>query len=153
MNISKKHKNKLLNLVRYQGILSVEQKNFLCNKGEANFDIIENMFQVGTLTKPKEIWGALRLLTILRYFNRTEEFLNIVYKFINDEEISIRSYCCTILLTICTVNLEGLSKEFEKSFIIEKIFPILQQAKEKGINSDINELVEKLFLLVVARQL
>ncbi len=147
MILSKKHRNKLMNLVRYQGILSVEQKKFLCNKGETNFDIIKNMLHEGILTKPKEVWGALRILTFLRYFNRKDDFLNVVYKFILDEDISIRSYCSTLLQMISTLTLEDLSREFEKSFIIEKIFPVLRQAKEKGINSDINELVDKLLLL------
>ncbi len=146
MKNSKKHHNKLLSLAKYNSLLIPEQRQFLYDNGQENFDCIKNMLQEGEFRKTNHICGAVRLLYMLRGFDRNDDFIKIATELINDENIQIRSYCFNLLVVLTAENFREITDEFDKGDINEKIIPILRIALKQGVSIDSAELVKKLLV-------
>jgi hypothetical protein len=143
MSVSKKHRNILINLVQKKNPLDLEEKKFLGAKGEINFDEIKKMLLENKFQKTGHKWGAIRILALLRNFNRNKEFLEIVKKFIFDEDVEIRSYCLNLLV----MRYEQYSKEVKNNQNVflskEELTLILMEAKKMGVNTESLKVAEK----------
>jgi len=144
MTISKKHRNKLSNLVKSNKPLTSAQRQFLYDKGQNNFDAVRNMLFESEPCKMNHKCSAIRILYMLRVFDRHEDFIKIVTELISDESIGVRSCCFNLLVVLAAESLRKMTNEFDKPFIEKKIIPVINMAVKQGVSTDSVELAERL---------
>lgn len=143
MPVPKKQLNKILNLIKKKKPLELEEKKFLYEYGEINFDIIADVLKEDKFQKMHHKRGAITLLYHLRNFNRNKEFLGIVKEFLFDNDINVRSYCFAVLTTLIKISEMECNGELQSILKKNEIYMLLKEAREKGINTDTIEMAEK----------
>lgn len=144
MNISEKHRNRLLNLVRSDSSPTPEQRAFLYNRGQENFDAVRDMLRRGELRRMNHISGAIRILYMLRVFDRHEDFVRAAAGFVHNANIGIRSCCFNLLAVLAAENLRKMTEEFDRTFVEKEIIPLIRTAADRGVSPDSAELAQRL---------